>query len=81
MYYAKSKDCFVVTRSSNDEPTFGRNDKIYVLGAATVLLIISPCSALFDLHYQGYFIELFPNQIVLQYSSITDHAVLSSSLY
>ena len=61
----KVKDCFVVTGSSNDEPTFGRIDEIYVLGAATVLLIISPCSALFDSHHQGYFIELFPNQIVL----------------
>ena len=60
---------------SDNDPTFGRVDEIYLLGASTIVLILSPCSAIFDSHYQAYFIELFPNQIIMPYSRIVDHSV------
>ena len=71
----KVKDCFVVSEFSDNDPTFGRVDEIYILGASTIVLILSPCSAIFDSHYQAYFIELFPNQIIMPYSRIVDHSV------
>lgn len=71
----KVKDCFVVTGFSDHEPTFGRVDEIYVLGSATPVLIVSPCSAILDSHYQAYFVDVCYNQTVIPYSSIADYSV------